>query len=94
MGRKNRRVSDGDDSFEERRPHGIRQVVNVKGEEWVTQKITGATSVKIYRCPGCNQEIKPATPHLVAWPLDDENHETRVQERRHWHTPCWERFAR
>ena len=28
----------------------------------------GAAATKAYRCPGCNQLIPPATPHVVAWP--------------------------
>ncbi|MGH9182657.1 MAG: hypothetical protein ACRDZ9_02370 [Acidimicrobiales bacterium] len=36
-----------------------------------------------YRCPGCNQEIRPGTGHLVAVPLDAPD------LRRHWHHPCW-----
>jgi hypothetical protein len=40
-------------------------------------------SGKTYRCPGCQQEIRPGTPHLVVVP------EGNMEERRHWHTPCW-----
>ncbi len=53
------------------------------GEEWVVRRITGSTSTKTYRCPGCDQEIRPATPHVVAWLRDS------IDQRRHWHTPCW-----
>ncbi len=49
------------------------------------RRITGSTSTKPYRCPGCDQEIRPATPHIVAWPDDG------LDERRHWHTACWEK---
>ena len=49
------------------------------------RRITGSTSTKPYRCPGCDQEIRPATPHIVAWPDDGLDH------RRHWHTVCWEK---
>ena len=38
---------------------------------------------KPYRCPGCQQEIRPGTPHLVIV-LDSD-----LEGRRHWHTPCW-----
>jgi hypothetical protein len=47
------------------------------------RKITGSTSTKAYRCPGCDQLIPTATPHTVAWLEDD------VESRRHWHTVCW-----
>lgn len=53
------------------------------GEEWVVRRITGSASVKTYRCPGCDQEIRPATPHIVAWPQGN------LEDRRHWHTACW-----
>jgi len=56
--------------------------------EWVVRAITGSSSGKAYRCPGCDQEIRPVTPHIVAWPVDAED------ERRHWHTPCWSARAR
>jgi hypothetical protein len=53
------------------------------GEEWVVRRITGSSSTKTYRCPGCDQEIRPATPHIVAWPRHS------LDQRRHWHKACW-----
>ncbi|MSZ70493.1 MAG: hypothetical protein F2709_04965 [Actinobacteria bacterium] len=47
------------------------------------RRITGSTSTKPYRCPGCDQLIPTATPHTVAWLEED------VESRRHWHTACW-----
>jgi len=38
---------------------------------------------KLYICPGCQQEIKPATKHVVVVPRDAPD------LRRHWHTSCW-----
>jgi len=43
---------------------------------------------KTYICPGCNQEIRPGTGHVVIVPLSDPN------SRRHWHSPCWEHRTR
>ncbi len=43
---------------------------------------------KTYVCPGCNQEIRPGTGHLVVVPTSDPT------GRRHWHSPCWEHRAR
>jgi hypothetical protein len=43
---------------------------------------------KPYRCPGCQQEIPPRTHHVVAVPRDAPD------DRRHWHTGCWEHKAR
>ena len=61
--------------------------------DWVVRPVPGAAATKTYRCPGCDQEIPPGTPHVVAWPADGQpfgiNH--AVSARRHWHRPCWER---
>jgi hypothetical protein len=51
------------------------------------------TAGKTYRCPGCDQEIRPGTPHVVAWPVDSAmllaDGSGGAGERRHWHTSCW-----
>lgn len=82
MGRKNRRQPI---------PERPAPVSNTQTEEhadgdWMVRRITGSSSVKTYRCPGCDHEIRPATPHIVAWPADDPR---GAEDRRHWHTPCW-----
>ncbi|MCU0266826.1 MAG: hypothetical protein MUC45_12080 [Actinomycetia bacterium] len=70
---------------------------------WVVRPVTGSAATKAYRCPGCDQEIRPATPHVVAWPADgpddvDPSAGTdptgRLADRRHWHTACWAARAR
>jgi hypothetical protein len=43
---------------------------------------------KTYRCPGCQQEIRPGTPHLVVMEREE------LEGRRHWHTPCWRQELR
>jgi hypothetical protein len=48
--------------------------------------------VKAYRCPGCDQEIIPGIPHIVAWPSDRIG--LGVDERRHWHRMCWQNRLR
>jgi len=50
---------------------------------YIVRKISGSSSNKPYRCPGCDQLIPMATPHTVAWIEHD------VESRRHWHTACW-----
>jgi hypothetical protein len=57
---------------------------------WVVRRVTGSAATRAYRCPGCDQEIRPATPHVVAWPEGDGG----VEDRRHWHTVCWEARGR
>jgi hypothetical protein len=51
---------------------------------WQVRPVPGADARKAYRCPGCDQEILPGMPHVVAWPDGD------ASERRHWHRVCWE----
>jgi hypothetical protein len=66
-------------------------------DEWVVRQVTGSASTRAYRCPGCDQEIRPATPHVVAWPAsfredggtEGKADEVGLSERRHWHTACW-----
>ncbi|MBC7630001.1 hypothetical protein [Aeromicrobium sp.] len=54
--------------------------------------IAGSSSTKDYRCPGCAQLIRQATPHVVAWPVEKALlSESAIDERRHWHTACWSR---
>ena len=48
--------------------------------------VRGVTGERTYRCPGCEQEIRPGVPHVVAWPADGRGDAT---DRRHWHTGCW-----
>ncbi len=60
--------------------------------DWVVRQQPGAGTTKIYRCPGCDQEIAPGTPHVVAWPADGIN--VGIDERRHWHRACWQNRLR
>lgn len=66
---------------------GPEQIVDWAGEDWVARRITGSASTKPYRCPGCDQLIRPATPHVVAWPAATGR---GLDDRRHWHTACWD----
>src|SRR5258708_10346460 len=49
--------------------------------EWVVRQVPGSAAAKEYRCPGCDQEIRPGTAHVVVWPAHTEG----LAERRHWH---------
>jgi hypothetical protein len=82
MGRKHRRQP------MESRPAPVshqRTEVHPDGE-WSVRHVTGSAATKPYRCPGCDQLIPPATPHVVAWPADLPD---GLEDRRHWHTACW-----
>jgi hypothetical protein len=54
--------------------------------EWQVRQVTGSSATRDYRCPGCDQVVAAGTPHIVAWPAGEHG---SVDERRHWHTPCW-----
>lgn len=63
--------------------------------DWVVRRVTGSASGKTYRCPGCAQEIRAVTPHVVAWPVDAPLlGGEAVDARRHWHTGCWQHRLR
>ena len=64
--------------------------------DWVVRPLSGSAGGKTYRCPGCDQEIRPGTPHVVTWPayardsdLEPWDTESAADWRRHWHTACW-----
>ncbi|MQA08076.1 MAG: hypothetical protein GEU98_05890 [Pseudonocardiaceae bacterium] len=59
--------------------------------EWIVRHIAGAQTTKMYRCPGCDHEIRPGTPHVVAWPAEEDG---SVEDRRHWHSGCWQARGR
>ncbi|OSC41102.1 hypothetical protein [Mycobacterium decipiens] len=56
-------------------------------EEYEVRPVAAARAVKTYRCPGCDHEIRSGTAHVVVWPADSP--QAGVDDRRHWHTPCW-----
>jgi hypothetical protein len=70
----------------ERVRRGVDSVQGWADGEWLVRGIPGGAAAKTYRCPGCEQQIRPGVPHLVAWPADGRGDET---DRRHWHTGCW-----
>jgi hypothetical protein len=59
---------------------------------WIVRGVAGAAALKDYRCPGCNQVIGPGTAHVVVWPdVPSLSSASGLEERRHWHTACWQR---
>ncbi len=58
--------------------------------DWVVRQVPGAAAAKLYRCPGCDQEIPAGTAHVVVWPAAGAG----PQARRHWHASCWQRRPR
>ncbi len=91
-----RRASAGEDDRSDRYG-GWQSTESWRGEEWSVRHVAGASAVgKTYRCPGCDQEIRPGTPHVVTWPayprdsdLEPWDTGSAADLRRHWHTACW-----
>lgn len=70
----------------ERALRGVQAVQSWRDGEWLVRGIPASGAVKTYRCPGCDQEIRPGVAHVVVWPADGWGD---VSDRRHWHTSCW-----
>ncbi len=59
---------------------------------WVVQGVPAAAATKTYLCPGCNQGVAAGIAHVVTWPHQPSlGSASPVDERRHWHTSCWNR---
>jgi hypothetical protein len=65
---------------------GAEKVETWPDGDWVVRRMAGAAASKAYRCPGCDQQIYPGVGHVVVWP-----EHAGADDRRHWHTVCWER---
>ncbi|WP_367124120.1 ATP/GTP-binding protein [Streptomyces phytohabitans] len=82
-GRPAARSDDGADGGTGGDRYGLERTEDWGGEEWAVRQVGGGSG-KHYRCPGCDQEIPPGVPHVVAWPREGQ-----VDDRRHWHRSCW-----
>ncbi|HEY6796131.1 MAG TPA: hypothetical protein VI248_15755 [Kineosporiaceae bacterium] len=71
-------------------PGGMQRIEAHPDGDWIVRRVSGAGADKTYRCPGCDHEVRPGTPHVVAWPADGPPGGLGdVSDRRHWHSPCW-----
>ena len=89
VGRRNRREEQPEPK--EIRLGGMRRSESLADGDWIVTQVTGAATTKTYRCPGCDMEITPGSPHIVAWPDYLSGGDAAIEERRHWHTACWKR---
>ena len=78
-----RRAKRRDDTPPPLRAGSIPMTESHEDGEWMVRPISASSAGKVYRCPGCDQEIAPTLAHIVAWRPNAEG------DRRHWHTPCW-----
>lgn len=66
-------------------PGGVSEV-RYAGQVWAVRQVRGNASGRAYRCPGCQHELAASVPHTVVWPVASMR---ELENRRHWHTPCW-----
>lgn len=64
---------------------GADNVVEWNGERWRVVPVTGSAARKPYRCPGCDHVVRIGQGHVVVW----SEYDTDGDDRRHWHTACW-----
>jgi hypothetical protein len=84
--RRNHRRRDDAAGMDERRLRPAQAVQTWTDGEWLVRTVPGDAAAKTYRCPGCDHEIAPGVPHVVAWPADGRGD---LGDRRHWHTGWW-----
>ncbi|HKT03439.1 MAG TPA: hypothetical protein VJT31_28260 [Rugosimonospora sp.] len=85
--RRNHRRDDGPPLDEGLARRGVQHVQVHADGDWIVRTIPGGAATKTYRCPGCDQEIRPGVAHVVAWPAAEWGD---ASQRRHWHTGCWQ----
>lgn len=80
------------------RPHrplsrgGFAHLVDKSDGSWMVQTMPAGSTAKTYVCPGCDRQITLGASQVVVWPRDPSIGSTSaVDERRHWHTSCWQR---
>jgi len=59
------------------------------GYDYEVKTVSAARATKAYRCPGCDHEIQPGVAHVVVLPVEYGD----IEDRRHWHTACWNNRA-
>lgn len=60
--------------------------VRYAGQVWAVRQVRANDSGRVYRCPGCQQEVGADVAHTVVWPAAAMG---QLDNRRHWHSVCW-----
>lgn len=70
--------------------YGMMRVEPKRDGLWNVQRVSAASAIKVYVCPGCGLDIDPGQAHTVAWRADGLMGEAAdIAARRHWHDHCW-----
>ncbi len=65
-------------------------VAHKRDGDWMVRTMRPENAAKPYRCPGCDLVIEPGVAHVVVWPVEASiGSASALDERRHWHTACW-----
>lgn len=86
------RAGSGDDGSVdlERALYGFPRSESKRGAVWNVQRVSAASAVKEYVCPGCGRGIAEGQAHTVAWRADGLLGDAAdLAARRHWHDHCW-----
>nr|WP_255574200.1 hypothetical protein [Austwickia sp. TVS 96-490-7B] len=91
MPRANRRRRDERELDLSRAVGGVERREEHPDGTWFVRHVAGRNDARHYVCPGCQQSLAAAVPHVVAWPADGVG---GLGDRRHWHTTCWRHRSR
>lgn len=70
--------------------YGMPRTESKRGDLWNVQRVSAASAVKSYVCPGCGLEVSEGQSHTVAWRADGLMGDAAdLSARRHWHDHCW-----
>lgn len=69
---------------------GMPRTESKRGALWNVQRVSAASAVKVYVCPGCSRDVEEGQGHTVAWRADGLMGDAAdLAARRHWHDHCW-----
>jgi hypothetical protein len=69
---------------------GWRRTEVRRGAAFTVQPISEGQAQKVYRCPGCGNDVEVGVAHLVIWRADGVLGDAAdLAARRHWHEHCW-----
>ncbi|MEO7349867.1 MAG: hypothetical protein ABIW32_08435 [Terrimesophilobacter sp.] len=89
--RRGRPAAVGDDELDlQRALYGMPRAESKRDGMWNVQRVSSASAVKTYVCPGCSHDVSEGQAHTVAWRADGLMGDAAdLAARRHWHDHCW-----
>lgn len=88
--RRSRAAAEENNVDNQRALYGLPRTESKRGDVWNVQRVSAASAVKSYVCPGCGLDISAGQSHTVAWRADGLMGDAAdLAGRRHWHDHCW-----